>query len=69
MITRRRAILLAMLLAAQVQIRFRPRPRGETGWAGPFTLALLARNLAAVPERRARFTEERRFAALSAPLV
>ena len=37
-------------------------------WEGPFTLALLARNLAAVPERQARFTEERRFAALDAPL-
>lgn len=37
-------------------------------WEGQFTLALLARNLAAVPERRARFTEERRFAALEAPL-
>lgn len=33
-------------------------------WQGPFTLALLARHLAAIPERRARFTEERRFAAL-----
>jgi len=29
---------------------------------------LLVRNLAAVPERRARFTEERRFAALDQPL-
>jgi len=29
---------------------------------------LLTRNLAAVPERRARFTEERRFAALDQPL-
>ena len=37
-------------------------------WEGPFTLALLTRNLAAVPERRARFTEERRFAALDQPL-
>ena len=37
-------------------------------WEGPFTLALLTRNLAAVHERRARFTEERRFAALNAPL-
>ena len=37
-------------------------------WEGPFTLALLTRHLAAVPERRARFTEERRFAALDQPL-
>ena len=37
-------------------------------WEGQFTLALLARNLAAVPERRARFTEERRFAVLETPL-
>ena len=55
----RRAILLALPLAAHAQ---------DMPWEGPFTLALLARNLAAVPERRARFTEERRFAALNAPL-
>jgi hypothetical protein len=55
----RRAILLALPLAAHAQ---------GTAWEGPFTLALLARNLAAVPERQARFTEERRFAALDAPL-
>src|SRR5262249_55077101 len=55
----RRVILLAMPLAAHAQ---------GMAWEGQFTLALLARNLAAVPERRARFTEERRFAALEAPL-
>jgi hypothetical protein len=69
LITRRRAILLAMLLAAQAQVRVQVQAQAQdTGWAGPFTLTLLARNLAAVPERRARFTEERRFAALNAPL-
>lgn len=54
----RRAILLAVPLAAHAQ---------GMAWEGQFTLTLLARNLAAVPERRARFTEERRFAALEAP--
>jgi hypothetical protein len=57
---RRRFILALPLLA--------PAPSRAEGWEGSFTLALLFRNLAAVPERRARFTEERRFAALDQPL-
>ena len=56
---RRCAILLLAATPASAQ---------ATSWEGPFTLALLTRNLAAVPERRARFTEERRFAALDQPL-
>ena len=46
-----------------------PARSQAAGWEGPFTLALLFRNLAAVPERQARFTEERRFAALERPLL
>ncbi len=58
---RRRLILALPLLA--------PAPSRAAGWEGPFTLALLFRNLAAVPERLAHFTEERRFAALDQPLL
>ncbi len=58
---RRRSILTLPLLA--------PALSRAAGWEGPFTLALLCANLAAVPERRARFTEERRFAALDQPLL
>ena len=58
---RRRFILTLPLLT--------PARSRAAGWEGPFTLALLCANLAAVPERRARFTEERRFAALDQPLL
>lgn len=58
---RRRAILFLLLLG--------PVPAQAASWEGPFTLALLFRNLALVPERHARFTEERRFAALDQPLL
>lgn len=58
---RRRLILALPMLA--------PALSRAAGWEGPFTLALLCENLAAVPERRARFTEERRFAALDQPLL
>ena len=45
-----------------------PARTQDPSWDGPFTVALLTRNLAAVPERRVRFSEERRFAALDQPL-
>ena len=45
---RRRFILTLPLLA--------PTRSRAFSWEGPFTLALLCANLAAVPERRARFT-------------
>ena len=45
---RRRSILALLPLA--------PAGSRAAGWEGPFTLALLFANLAAVPERRARFT-------------
>ncbi len=57
---------LATPPAAQIQIQVQAQAQ-ETGWAGPFTLALLARNLAAAPERRARFTEVHPFASQRSP--
>lgn len=43
-------------------------PAHASSWEGSFTLPLLFRNLAQVPERHARFTEERQFAALDQSL-
>lgn len=57
----RRAVLCAGLLPIAA--------RAQPDWQGPFTLALLARQLGSIPERRARFTEERRFAVLNQVLL
>ena len=66
--TTRRSLLLLPLLACPL-LAYPPRARAEIGAAGPLPLDDLMRRLAAIPERRARFREERRFAALTETLA
>lgn len=63
----RRTLLAVMALLPASRLAAAP-PEPTPSWEGGFDVASLVHQLGAVPERRARFREERRLAALDRPL-